>query len=283
MKEKRAIEHLRAVQSGNAEFRVPDEPYYLAPDQPIVGRYVRVTEDANKDRSCGSATAGTWVWQPPEPTTASRRPAKRHKGSFRGSSVDPLENREKVYESYRLEYGQLWILMADPRVVEIHDQPPPVTFVTAEGRERQHTFDYRAVFRNGRRVAYALKPSERVERTGIETTLALIRQQSLVGFADTAVLRTEQTITRRAIHNARTLVWARSRRNQHDVDIAVARVAELLGAVQLKELVRALGLGPRGRVAALCLIDEEVLSFEDGAWIGDETVLFPTVPESNAA
>ena len=182
-----------------------------------------------------------------------------------------------------MEYGQLYILMANPDVVEIHDQPPPVTYVTAEGRHRQHTFDFRAVFRSGRRIAYALKPVRRVEASGIKTTLALIRQQSLPGFAHKAVLRTERTITRRASHNAQALLWARCRRNQHDVEVAAERVAQLKGAVRLRDLVRVTGLGPRGRVAVICLIDAEVLQTEDGAWIGDDTLLFPAAPARHAA
>jgi len=96
------------------------------------------------------------IWQPPRPSTASRKPPKRSKGSFSGASVDPIENRVKVFESYRLELGLLLILMADRRVAHIQDQPAPVTFVTPEGQERTHAFDFLVTFRSGKRVAEIL-------------------------------------------------------------------------------------------------------------------------------
>lgn len=224
-----------------------------------------------------------WVHQPPRPTNASRELPKRSKGSFTGSIVDPIENREKVYESRSLERGLLCILMASPEVFEIHDQPKPVTYVTPEGRRHQHTFDYLAVFRDGRQIAYAVKPEDKVERSGIKTTLALIRDQSLAGFADDALLRTEREISRRAVHNAETLLWARNRRNRQDVEHAAKRVARLGGRVRLRDLVQAIDLGPRGRVAVICLLDEKVLGAEDGTWIGDETLLFKISSNKRAA
>ena len=65
------------------------------------------------------------VWQPPRPSTASRTPPKRGKGSFRGATADPVENREKVFESYRLERGLFLMLLADRCVARVQDQPAP--------------------------------------------------------------------------------------------------------------------------------------------------------------
>ena len=44
MKEKPFVDHLRALRNGTDDYTVPDEPYFSAPDQPIVGRYIRVSD-----------------------------------------------------------------------------------------------------------------------------------------------------------------------------------------------------------------------------------------------
>ena len=213
------------------------------------------------------------VWLPPLRSNASRTPARRGKGSVRGATPDLSENRVKVFESDRLERGLLSILMADRRVAHIQDQPKPVAYMTPAGRERTHTFDFLVTFRDGRRVAYAAKPLAKVESTGIETTLRLIRKQSLSGFADAAVLRTEKTVPKRGIYNARTILRARSNRNLEDVRVAFREAAKLNGWVRLGALVRATGMNARGRIAVLCLVDEGMLEPENGAWLGDETHL----------
>lgn len=274
MSEKIFIEYLRMLRSGTANLNIRDAIAFAAPDRPIAGRYVRAS-DGRPDNGNGDLSPDELIWQPPRPSTASRKPPARTKGSFRGAMVDPAENRVKVYESYNLERGMAYILAADPTVRYFEDQPPPVTYVTPEGRLHTHTFDFRASLRDGRRIAYALKPEGKVASSGIETTLQLIRQQSLEGFADAALLKTERSVTKRAVHNARAILWARRCRNARDVAVAAEYARSLNGGVRLQHLVDAIGLGPRGRYAVLCLIDEGVLRTADGVWLGIDTLLFP--------
>ena len=274
MSEKLFIEYLRMLRNGTTESSSPQGIHFLAPDGPLAGRYVR-TSDGHLDDRSGNLSPEELIWQPPRPSTASRKPATRSKGSFHGAMVDPAENRVKVFESYTLELGMAYILSADHSVQQFEDQPPPVTYVTQEGRYRTHTFDFRATLCDGRRIAYALKPEGKVAPSGIETTLQLIRQQSLTGFADAAVVRTEKTVTKRAVHNARTILWARRCRNARDVALAAEHAGRLNGATRLQHLVQAIGLGPRGRVAVLCLIDERALSVADTAWLDSNTLLYP--------
>jgi len=198
------------------------------------------------------------IWVPPGESIASRLPPARSKGFCRGSIVDHVANRTLVYES-ALERDFACILMADRRVEFIHDQPPAVTYGTPDGARHRHTFDFLVRTTSGERIAFAVKPEPRVERSGIERTLAFIRKQA-PQVADRVSLRTEKRITKTAAANARLIL--RSRRGRNDDDVAeVGRFAATLrGAVTIADIVQASKLAPaRAWTAVVCLIDEGTL------------------------
>ena len=226
-------------------------------------------------------------WIPPQPSNASRNVPMRSQGSVSTWSVDRGENRVKVAES-SLEQDVFNILRADRRVLRIHDQPPAVRYVTPDGQEHSHTFDYLTELVNGTRTAFAVKLDRSLVSSGIEGTLALIREQSLRGFADRAVLITDTTATRNRAHNAREILKARAMRNAADVRAMAEVVACLNGDVRLCHLVDAAGLGGRGRNAVVCLIDEGVLALvpdeeERTPRIGDWALLRQTAAARRAA
>lgn len=219
------------------------------------------------------------VWAPTGDSIASRRPPARSRGFCRGSVVDFAANRALVYES-GLERDFACMLMADRRVVRIHDQPPAVVYETPDGHLRKHTFDFLVTLRDGLRVAFAVKPSVRVGKSGIEDVLALVRRQAPKGFADRFLLRTEQHITKDRAFNARWILRARRGRNQTDVAAMAERVATLNGRARLADIVTASGLGARGRNALVCLIDEGAVELETNNRIGDGSfVRRPTAPQ----
>ena len=201
---------------------------------------------------------------------------------MRGSTVDHAENRVKVSES-TLESRYLDIVLADRRVARVQDQPPAVTYVTPDGRIARHTFDYLVEKVDGKRIACAVRPRSLVEKSGIEEILDLIRAQSLVGFADRAVLITEREASRRLAHNAQEILRARQMRNQRDVDALAAIASGLRGEVRLFDLVQSSGLGARGRNAVVCLIDEGVLELVARTRIGWGAMLRRTAPAQPAA
>ncbi|KQQ78994.1 hypothetical protein [Aureimonas sp. Leaf324] len=82
-------------------------------------------------------------------STASRRPSAKKRGSRVDFVVDPFRQREFVFES-GLEEQWRNVLIADPRVVELQEQLPPVRFLDNENIDRTHWFDTRHVGIDGR-------------------------------------------------------------------------------------------------------------------------------------
>lgn len=143
-------------------------------------------------------------WTPPLPTRATRLPPLRSRGSCRGALTDTRRNRTLVYES-RLKRNVALMLIARRDVVDIHDQPPAVLYVDVEGKPRQHTFDFLAVLADGRKIAIAVKPAEKVEHSRFDEKLALIAAQTPKSFADAAALWTDAHMSRSAVANAELL------------------------------------------------------------------------------
>ena len=224
--------------------RLPETTVYLAPDAGTSGRETLVRE------------VPTWV--PPAPSTASRMPTARSRGYCRGCIVDARTNRTYVFES-SLERDALCILLADRRISAVQDQPPAVSYVGPDGRLRSHTADFRVIRVVGIRIAYAVKPSARVEKSRIQETLDLIKEQVGAQFADHYRVLTENEITKPKAHNARMILRARRARNQDDVD-TVRRAVPSIGAFKIGDILTVTALGARGWNAVLNLIDEGVLT-----------------------
>ena len=226
---------------------IPMGPTYLSPDS----RY------ADSEISVG----GVPIWVPPLPSSASRLPALRSRGSCRGFIVGPQTNRAYVFESI-LEYDFLCILLTDQRVKDVYDQPPPVSYIDIDGRIRRHTFDAMVVLTTGTRIAFAVKPRKKVESTRINETIRLIAAQNDARFADHYRIVTEDHITRAMAHNSRLFLRARRARNKSDIN-AVRNIVPGTATVSVANLVAASGIGARGLTAVISLIDEGFLKVAD--------------------
>lgn len=244
MSERRIYEHLIELREGRDEPQLADRTSLLMPDMPVSGRYIRT--------EFGTA------WSSPSPSTASRLPPARSRGFCRGAMVDPNSNRALVFES-SLERNLALMLMADRRVTHIQDQPEAVHYRTPDGRFHRHTFDFLATLVDGTRVAIAVKPTAKVERSGITAVLDLIRTQ-VPNFADRFVLRTEKHITKTRAANAQLIVRSRRGRNEDDVTAVRTVVASLTGSMRIDDIVTLSNLGGRGFNAVICLIDDGVLA-----------------------
>ena len=220
--------------------RLPETTVYLTPDADTSGHETMVRE------------IPTWV--PPAPSTASRMPPARSRGYCRGFIVDARTNQAYVFES-ALESDALCIMLADRRISVVQDHPPAVSYVGPDGRDRRHIFDYLAVTVDGTRIAFAVKPSARVEKSRIQETLDLIEDQVGAQFADHYRVLTENLITKPKAHTARMILRARRARNQGDVD-TVRLAVPPTGTFTIGELLAVTALGARGWNAVLNLIDE---------------------------
>lgn len=231
----------KTAPSGTTEF--------LKPSGPVTGRY-----EGNK-------------WFPPSESTASRTPPARSKGHSRGAFTEPLSQRSIVYES-GLERSTGHILAADRRVSHLQDQPNRVEYQIADDEVKHHTFDYLATDTQGKRHAFAVKPQERKESSGVCEVVNLIQEQN-PDWADTFKIVTENEISRVEAKNASWILHARRARNNDDVAAVHHLAMSLMGTVSIIDLARASGLGARGFNAVVNLIDEGVLELVSNERIND--------------
>ena len=216
----------------------------------------------------------TCTWNGHVPHTG-RRPPSKGIGNFRGSTVDPAE-REIVLES-TLEYAAANIALADRRVKKLLPQVGRVHYSDADGEARHTTFDFVAASHGRSTLAIAIKPKRKLASSGIEDTVAAIREQH-PDYSDEVVIWTEEELPRFAEHNAALVLRSRKLRNADDVDLLKDLVNRLHGTVHLRQLIRC---SPMGRARALTaivnLIDEGVLLPAISKRIG------PTLPVRLAA
>ncbi|MFE0014089.1 TnsA endonuclease N-terminal domain-containing protein [Mesorhizobium sp. NPDC059054] len=193
--------------------------------------------------------------------------------SFRGSIVDPVSNREIVFESI-LERNLAAILRARRDVRRLEDQPESLSYIDAEGKTRQHTFDFRVTFANDVRWAIAVKPSGQVIKSGIRDVVERIRKHSLHAFADEALVLTERVITPDRAWNAMRILRALRMRNDGHCDQLRQFAAEFRGAVTVADIISGFTAPAYGYNAMWCLIYEGALrALDEGKRITDTSML----------
>ena len=189
--------------------------------------------------------------EPTLPTVATRLPALRSRGSARGFAVH--QNRVVVFESH-LELMVLFLLAVMPSVAQIIDQPPAVTYTDDAGIARRHTFDFLVYLTDGTRIYVAVKPAEKVERSGIRRTVELIAQQLPPAIADRIVIVTDTDFTRVDRYNAQQAFECLRFPISADDDLIERMTSTLLGSVKIADLVSASGLGGTGfRAVVRCI------------------------------
>ena len=278
MSEKAIIQHLHESRLGVSSYDrpLPAAPVYLAPDVRCPGRFETLDGESLGRFQPNADMRQEVVWFGSKPTSASRPIARRTMSYFRVRETDPADNRVKVAESIT-EASFFRIKRAENRNGRIFDQPPAREYVHPDGSVLSHTFDFLVEELDGSWVAYAVRPHERVDEK-LETAVRCIREQSLSGFADAAMIVTDRHITKARLHNADEILDAREYRNDADVELAAEYVRSIRGGVMLGRLVAALGLGPRGRTALICLVDDGVLEFVSRERLTATTLLRPRLP-----
>ncbi|RYG88794.1 MAG: hypothetical protein EON59_03285 [Alphaproteobacteria bacterium] len=239
---------------------LPIRPRCQVDPSDLVGWDVR--EDAAAPVSAHSATAPpqedadtrySRTWQEHLPHTG-RRPPSKGVGNFRGS-IDDGHGHELVFES-ALEKAAAVIGIAFGKNSRIRSQVGPVRYVDDGDKERHSTFDF--AFGTGARntVAVAVKPARRVVASGIDVTVAAIREQH-PGFAGKIDIWTEEQLPRFAEHNADLIRRCRRDRHLDDMGEMKRMLGKVAGSVESGHLVRQSPLGDaRAFVALVNLIDD---------------------------
>jgi hypothetical protein len=211
------------------------------------------------------------VWVPTSESTASRAVARRSTSHCVGKLVDVEGNRAIQCES-KLEMDAFKVLQCDRSIATIHEQPKRLAYVDREGNTCHHTPDLLAVMKDGRRISYDVKPSRRVESSGIKEILRLVHAQN-PGFAHKYVLVTEKEITSARVARAEWILWARSARNDHHVETLMKQALTLKGSSSMRALAEASGLGPHAFRTLVNLIDDGVLQLVGSMPIGDRALI----------
>ncbi len=219
------------------------------------------------------------TYEPPAPSKATRRIARRSRASLRGELVAqlPADNRPRriVFES-KLEHRFLLLTLARRDVHDIWDQPPAIAYRDARGRRRTHTFDFLVTFESGRRIATAIKPEKLVHKRRFLEELQSIRSAVRPDFADDVVLVTDRQIDKRKAAIAAR--FHEFRRDQDgEADAEVARIAaSLIKGATVADIIEMSGFGGRAYRAVvraiysggLGILDPLALTFQ--SWLSVE-------------
>lgn len=160
----------------------------------------------------------------------------------------------------------------------IWDQPDAVTYVDDDGKIRRHTFDFMVILNCGRRIAYAVKPRAKVERSGILRIIELIRQQVGDRFADAYVLRTDEDITPTRVSNAHLIVMSQAERNDDHVSRVRLITASMVGAARIADVAARSGLHGHALRAIACLIGDGVIRLAHPGLINHSASIAPASP-----
>lgn len=146
----------------------------------------------------------------------------------------------------QLEYHHLALTLVNPAVVQVREQVGPLPFVDDDGKAAKHFIDLVIQNRDGRRIAVAVKPTERLASGRFIRELESLRESIVPGIADELRLVTERCISRVEAFNA--IMYQRfALCPDCDVD---ARLAEIVGSVHgeisICDLTRLCRAGGRG-------------------------------------
>lgn len=191
-------------------------------DRPAAGRLIVLGVTPLGDPGLTFEEAGDRTdvaWEPPMPSTASRKISLKSASSVRGHMVDIARNRLLTFESM-LEFYLANMLLSWRRTVLVEDQPPALGFVF-DGAEATHTFDFRGTDDRGFRTAYAVKPHDQLASDQTFRKVEAIGAAHFPRYADQSLVLCEMQISNAKGWNAVDINEARAARCQRDCDLAL--------------------------------------------------------------
>lgn len=169
-----------------------------------------------------------------------------------------------MYHESDLERHVSYYLQARHDVDLVYSQYPRVTYPDADGKWREHVFDYFAVLTSGVRLAVAVKYEKEREET--DALLERIQASGVIGVgergkrtpgvADEVRLLTDLDVTVEMFENAQAILGSRGHHDDAQCRALLEIVQMLPGAFRMGQLL--LGCEDRAlrRTAILRLIDE---------------------------
>ena len=200
-----------------------------------------------------------------------RKVAKGRREHFTGQfTFGSREGRTMDIESYT-ELLVALVVIARPDVVDLENQVP-FEWKTRKGKSRTHHFDFRARMADGTRRAIMVKSENRLRQIKVQRKLEKIAARVGPEFADEVLVMTERDVHPIEFFNAEIL--HEMRRPDPEADAAARSVmSEIVASVQIRDLVSAIGLGPRGFRALVRLIRSRELGLINNARIDHEAYI----------
>lgn len=165
-----------------------------------------------------------------------------------------IDGRQVWYESV-LERCCALVGRLNPDVIEVVEQPPPVTYFDDKGLKRSHTFDFRFTRTGGARWLLAVKPKAMVAESGIDRLVELVAEQLPPSVADYVTVFTEEKLSQVDLFNAEAINLA-TRDAWPEDDAHLGKIiAKLKGEITIGELAAKADLGGYGYDAVLRAID----------------------------
>jgi len=208
----------------------------------------------------------------PAASQADRSIAKASKGHCTADVILGSDNGRRFQAESHLELRALFVVNDLPDVAQIKEQ---VLFEWCEGaRHRKHYFDMVAVFADGRKIAFTVKPEIRLRSGKFLAEMEDVTRHALdTGFCDEVRLVTERDIDPISESNARQLAAVRELDSEAD-RIALKAVSELSGALSLQDLTVRTGLNEKGYRALLRLIRDHHLRLVNHEIINPKTLVY---------
>lgn len=218
-------------------------------------------------------------YRPPAATTAGLMFPARSKLTVRGFTLakTPADQYwRQIISASQGERETCLLALALPNLWNLFDQPPPVGFDDVDGKRKTHRFDFLAEFKDGTRVAIAVKPQARVESLNFRTSLEAIERDLPTGFADKVCLVTEAERHRLEVGNADLLNFFRRCPDGHADELISGLIARLSGEIFVSELVDQAGLGARAFRAVFRAIYTSKLKANTRERITLESIVAPS-------
>jgi|GEM_PF-2556902 len=143
--------------------------------------------------------------QIPLPYRGQRKINPRSRGSSRVFPIwmDVQAQRPRRYGAdSQVEYHHLALTLTNPTTLQVHEQFGPVAFTDADGRPAAHFFDLMITQQDGRKIAVAVKPTERLKSGRFLRELNAIEKTMSSDIADEIRLVTERCFSRADAFNA---------------------------------------------------------------------------------
>ncbi|MGZ9720303.1 hypothetical protein [Rhizobium miluonense] len=213
-------------------------------------------------------------YAPVLPSLGNRKPSPKSPFNYRGNQPS-LDGQRIMYFESSVELKAGRIFRASRDVQELREQWPTVDYLGHDGQRHKHTFDYWVRRADGKRVAIAAKPFERLLELGTLRILRQIQRMGIPQYADSVSVVTEAFANDDDDANAGWILVSRENYNEGEYLAARELVTNITGAVRFWDLLRGAPIPGHRRTAIWNLIDEGLLQPLERGRITDVSLLVP--------